>query len=84
MRGHNSDRHWNRYKPERAFTITGGRTVISNRKNEVFAIVEYRRFSDMTLEERKEWNELSMGLFQERKFTNPIRINLKIKRGSMQ
>ncbi|KAI8454823.1 hypothetical protein BY996DRAFT_7069937, partial [Phakopsora pachyrhizi] len=37
----------------------------------------------MTWEEHKEWNELSMGLFQERKFTNPIRINLKIKRGSM-
>ncbi|CAH7683249.1 hypothetical protein PPACK8108_LOCUS16681 [Phakopsora pachyrhizi] len=83
MRGHNSDRHWNRYKPERAFTISGGRTVISNRKNEVFAIVEYRRFSDMTLEEREEWNELSMGLFQEKKFTNPVRINSKIKRGSM-
>ncbi|KAI8451136.1 hypothetical protein BY996DRAFT_6444686 [Phakopsora pachyrhizi] len=59
MKGHNSDRHWQRYKPERAFTITGGRTVISNKKNEVFAIVEYRRFSDMTLEERNDWNQLS-------------------------
>ncbi|KAI8450529.1 hypothetical protein BY996DRAFT_7374221 [Phakopsora pachyrhizi] len=70
MRGHDSDWHWQRYKPERAFTITKGRTIISNKKNEVFAIVEYRRFSDMTLEERNDWNQLSMGLFQEKKFTN--------------
>ncbi|CAH7689744.1 expressed protein [Phakopsora pachyrhizi] len=83
MRGHNSDRHWQRYKPERAFTITKGRTIISNCKNEIFAIVEYRNFTEMTLEEREEWNELSKGLFQERKFINPVRINSKIKRGSM-
>ncbi|CAH7674751.1 hypothetical protein PPACK8108_LOCUS9683 [Phakopsora pachyrhizi] len=62
---------------------TEGRTIISNRKNEFFTIVEYRAFADMTLEERKDWNELSMGLFKEKKFTNPVRINLKIKRGSM-
>ncbi|KAI8444940.1 hypothetical protein BY996DRAFT_6602893 [Phakopsora pachyrhizi] len=83
MRGHNSDWHWQRYKPERAFTITKGRTIISNSKNEIFAIAEHRAFTDMTLKEREEWNELSMGLFQERKFPNPIRINSKIKRGSM-
>ncbi|CAH7666344.1 hypothetical protein PPACK8108_LOCUS695 [Phakopsora pachyrhizi] len=28
-------------------------------------------FAQMTLEERKDWNELSMGLFWEKKFTNP-------------
>ncbi|KAI8451729.1 hypothetical protein BY996DRAFT_6416125 [Phakopsora pachyrhizi] len=83
MRGHNSDWHWKRYKPERAFTITKGRTIISNSKNEIFVNVEYRAFTDMTLEEREEWNDLSMALFQERNFTNPIRINSKIKRGSM-
>ncbi|KAI8449463.1 hypothetical protein BY996DRAFT_6500534 [Phakopsora pachyrhizi] len=79
MRGHNSDCHCNRYKPEQAFTITKGRTIKSNNKNEVFAIVEYRTFADMTLEECKDWNELSMRLFQEKKFTNPVRINSKIK-----
>ncbi|KAI8455059.1 hypothetical protein BY996DRAFT_6489761 [Phakopsora pachyrhizi] len=31
----------------------------------------------MTLEERNNLNELSMGLFQEKKFTNPVRKNLK-------
>ncbi|KAI8457206.1 hypothetical protein BY996DRAFT_6608900 [Phakopsora pachyrhizi] len=72
-----------RYKLQRAFTITKGRTIISNSKNEIFAIMEYRAFTDMTLEERKEWNEPSMGLFREKKFTNLIRINSKIKRGSM-
>ncbi|KAI8442756.1 hypothetical protein BY996DRAFT_8357080 [Phakopsora pachyrhizi] len=71
------------YKPERAFTITGWRTIISNSKNEVFAIVEHRSFSDMTLQERNDWNGLSMGLFQEKKFTSPVRINSKIKKGSM-
>ncbi|CAH7686310.1 hypothetical protein PPACK8108_LOCUS20943 [Phakopsora pachyrhizi] len=83
MRGHNSDCHWNRYKLEQAFIITQGRTIISNSKNEVFAIIEYRTFTDMTLEEHYDWNELSMGLFQEKKFTNPVRINSKIKRGSV-
>ncbi|KAI8445800.1 hypothetical protein BY996DRAFT_4559889, partial [Phakopsora pachyrhizi] len=48
-----------------------------------FAIVEYRAIADMTFEEPKYWNELSMGLFQENKFTNPARINSKIKRGFM-
>ncbi|KAI8443053.1 hypothetical protein BY996DRAFT_4565570, partial [Phakopsora pachyrhizi] len=52
--------------------------------NEVFAIVEYISFSDMTFEEHKDWNELSMGLFQEKKFTNPVSINSKINRGSMR
>ncbi|KAI8459390.1 hypothetical protein BY996DRAFT_6491214 [Phakopsora pachyrhizi] len=83
MGGHNSDCHCNRYKPERAFTITKGRTIISNSKNEIFATVEYRAPADMTLEEHKDWNELSMGLFQEKKFTNPVSINSKIKRRSM-
>ncbi|KAI8452515.1 hypothetical protein BY996DRAFT_6440996 [Phakopsora pachyrhizi] len=59
MRGHNSDWNWKRYKPEQAFTNTKGRTIISNSKNEIFAIVEYRAFTDMTLEECKDWNELN-------------------------
>ncbi|KAI8446445.1 hypothetical protein BY996DRAFT_6516641 [Phakopsora pachyrhizi] len=67
----------------RALNISGGRAIISNSKNEVFAIVEYRSFPDMTLEDRNDWNELSMGLFQEKKFTNAVRISSKIKRGSM-
>ncbi|KAI8461337.1 hypothetical protein BY996DRAFT_6472238 [Phakopsora pachyrhizi] len=83
MRGKTSNCHWNRYKLEQEFTIKRRRAIISNSKNEVFAIVDYRSFSDMTLEECNNWNKLSMGLFQEKKFTNPVRINSKIKRGSM-
>ncbi|CAH7668588.1 hypothetical protein PPACK8108_LOCUS3106, partial [Phakopsora pachyrhizi] len=65
------------------FTITKGRTIISNSNNEIFAIVEYRAFADMKWEECKDWNVLSMGLFWEKQFTNPVRINSKIKTGSM-